>query len=333
MATAADLTKQGIAAIQAGDRARGAALLLRATEADPRYEMAWLWRSSVAASDDEKRHCLEQALKANPNSAPARKGLALLGPAIDAPPELAAPVEVAAPAVTVASTGDRALVQQELFKRTSQGWQIVAQTETTVQLKKSKQWSAAGLALFVIAPAALGCLWTPAFGIALIGLVLVLAAYLSAKDELVFLDAATIRTAQITGIVNTVTLGGRPTKRQDAIIAGGVVLVVLVALGGAWAYSALLKVPISSPSRGAAPAGASVYGTVAGYTDSTGRRVIDINLFDKPASAAPPFQTVGHARAGQLVAVLEQRADGAIKVRTPQGVVGWTQIDFVKDIK
>lgn len=99
MASAAELTRQGIAAANAGDKTRAADLLRQATEADPQSEMAWLWRSSVATSEDEKRAHLQQALAANPNSQPARKGLALLGPAIDAPPELAGPV-AAVPVVT-----------------------------------------------------------------------------------------------------------------------------------------------------------------------------------------------------------------------------------------
>ncbi len=90
MPNAAELTRQGVAAVNAGERDKAADLLRRATEADPRYEMAWLWRSSVATTDEEKRGYLEQALKANPYSAPAKRGLAQLGIAIepvDEPPE------------------------------------------------------------------------------------------------------------------------------------------------------------------------------------------------------------------------------------------------------
>lgn len=88
--TAAELTRQGIAAQRAGERDRAADLLRQATEADPSYEMAWLWRSSVAQTDAEKRAHLEAALRANPASEPAKRGMAQLGPAaVDVPPELA----------------------------------------------------------------------------------------------------------------------------------------------------------------------------------------------------------------------------------------------------
>jgi hypothetical protein len=90
MPNAAKLTRQGIAAVNAGERDKAVDLLRRATEADPRYEMAWLWRSSVATTDEEKRGYLEQALKANPYSTPAKRGLDQLGFVIepaDEPPE------------------------------------------------------------------------------------------------------------------------------------------------------------------------------------------------------------------------------------------------------
>ncbi len=83
MADAADLTRRGIAANQAGDRTHAADLFRQATETDPRYETAWLWRSSVATTDDERRGYLRQALLVNPLSAPAQRGLVVLGPAAD----------------------------------------------------------------------------------------------------------------------------------------------------------------------------------------------------------------------------------------------------------
>jgi hypothetical protein len=76
------------------------------------------------------------------------------------------------------------------------------------------------------------------------------------------------------------------------------------------------------------------FGTVVGYTETTtGNHVVDINLFDKPAGAPPPYKNLGYAHEGQRVDILEQRDDGTIKVRTPDGIEGWTQTDFVKDIK
>jgi hypothetical protein len=81
MGVAAELTRQGIAAHQRGNWILAADLFRRATEVDPYYELAWLWRSSVATTDDERRSYLQQALTANPQSEPAQRGLVLLGPA------------------------------------------------------------------------------------------------------------------------------------------------------------------------------------------------------------------------------------------------------------
>jgi tetratricopeptide (TPR) repeat protein len=91
MPNAVDLTRQGIAAYNAGDLLTARDCFARANETDPAYEMAWLWRSSVVGSDAEKRAYLEKALAINPASAAARRGLAQLGDVIAAPSERAEP--------------------------------------------------------------------------------------------------------------------------------------------------------------------------------------------------------------------------------------------------
>jgi hypothetical protein len=78
MATAGDLTSEGAAAAQAGEREKAAELFRQATDVDPTYEMAWLWRCTVATTDDERRFFLQQALIANPESEVATRGLAVL---------------------------------------------------------------------------------------------------------------------------------------------------------------------------------------------------------------------------------------------------------------
>ena len=78
-----ELIFHGIAADVRGNRTLAAELFRRATTIDPYDELAWLWRSSMAATDDERRRYLQQALMANPQSERARRGLAVLGPAAD----------------------------------------------------------------------------------------------------------------------------------------------------------------------------------------------------------------------------------------------------------
>jgi len=345
MGLAADLTREGIAAAGRGNRAEAADLLKRATDADPRYEMAWLWRSSLAGTDEEKRGHLQQALKANPRSESAKRGLALLGPAIEAPPELVAPVTVPAPRAPLSIPDtDHALLQRTIAASTANGWQVVFQTDTSAQLKKPKQWSAAGLALFVTLPGVIGCFWFPAFGIALIGLVLVLVTYLAGKDELLFVDTTQIRQREATDAAlaqrtaeilaappATRLLGwqrywvGMPWGRILAVIMFSAVVVAGAAY---WLYSNTKLYPRQPP---AAPL---VYGTVVGYTEvTTGHHVVDIDLFDKPASAPGASHTVAYIHEGQRLVVVEQRADGTVKLRTPDGIEGWTQIDSLIDIR
>jgi hypothetical protein len=77
--SAEDLTRKGIAAHKAGDATDAARLLAQAVQANPTYEMAWLWLASSLIVPGERRYCLERALTINPQSQPARQGLAALG--------------------------------------------------------------------------------------------------------------------------------------------------------------------------------------------------------------------------------------------------------------
>lgn len=82
--------QQAIAAIKAGNKKQGRALLADILQADYDNEAAWLWLSSVVETDAEKRRCLKRVLDINPDNAHARKGLALLGPEPDTSPAVVA---------------------------------------------------------------------------------------------------------------------------------------------------------------------------------------------------------------------------------------------------
>lgn len=87
----------------------------------------------------------------------------------------------------------------------------------------------------------------------------------------------------------------------------------------------------SCGARAVAPPAAEPlgYGTVVGYTMADGTRVRDITLHANPAGQAGG--TVGTAHEGDRVAILEERDNGdTLLVRTTGGLIGWTQIDFVK---
>jgi len=51
-------------------------MLVQAINTTPNIEAAWLWLAAYLSVPAEQRYCLEQALNANPNSKPARAGLA-----------------------------------------------------------------------------------------------------------------------------------------------------------------------------------------------------------------------------------------------------------------
>lgn len=67
-----DLFQQGVAAFQAGDKARARMLLLEATEIDPDNENAWYYLAAAETDNALRRQYLERVLEINPNHARAR---------------------------------------------------------------------------------------------------------------------------------------------------------------------------------------------------------------------------------------------------------------------
>ncbi len=88
---------EAIAAIKAGDKQTGRALLADILQADLHNEAAWLWMSSVVDTPAEKRRCLERVLSINPNNQSARRGLSMLGEPPPAPTPPPLPPVVAPP--------------------------------------------------------------------------------------------------------------------------------------------------------------------------------------------------------------------------------------------
>ncbi|NWG15006.1 MAG: PD40 domain-containing protein [Chloroflexi bacterium] len=67
--------KAGIEAARRGDRVNAQKLLRQVTTSDPNNEVAWMWLASVAESLQERRTCLERALRINPNNTRAQEAL------------------------------------------------------------------------------------------------------------------------------------------------------------------------------------------------------------------------------------------------------------------
>lgn len=67
--------KAGIEAARQGDRANAQKLLRQVVTSNPNNEVAWMWLASVAESLQERRSCLERALRINPNNTRAQEAL------------------------------------------------------------------------------------------------------------------------------------------------------------------------------------------------------------------------------------------------------------------
>lgn len=102
---------------------------------------------------------------------------------------------------------DRDLLDKEISDYTRAGWRLMSQTETAFQVLKPKEWSQAGLALFVFLPALGGVillaflsplsssLWNLLFGVALLGFLGVFGAYAAKNDELRYITVQNLRNA------------------------------------------------------------------------------------------------------------------------------------------
>ena len=81
----ADKLQQAIAAIKAGDKATGQRLLVDFLKGDQHNEAAWLWMAATFDDAEKRRRCLETVLQINPDSEPAKCGLAQLEPQVELP--------------------------------------------------------------------------------------------------------------------------------------------------------------------------------------------------------------------------------------------------------
>ena len=72
------LLAKAVAAVNGGDLVQGRALLEKILESDPRNDWAWVWLSGCVQDPLQRRICLQQALKANPQNTVAQDGIKAL---------------------------------------------------------------------------------------------------------------------------------------------------------------------------------------------------------------------------------------------------------------
>lgn len=70
--------EQGVAALRAGQPVHARQLLVQAVRLEPSNERAWLWLAGAVATDAERKYCLRQVLRLNPDNPRAQQGIARL---------------------------------------------------------------------------------------------------------------------------------------------------------------------------------------------------------------------------------------------------------------
>jgi tetratricopeptide (TPR) repeat protein len=74
-----EMFNEAVRAAKSGQRRRARDLLTRLIKTDPEKVDYWVWLSSVVDSEKEQLFCLQKAIKLDPNSLAARRGLVMLG--------------------------------------------------------------------------------------------------------------------------------------------------------------------------------------------------------------------------------------------------------------
>ncbi len=96
-----DMLQEGIAAFQAGDRAKARELLLEVVKVDPENEQAWYYLAASESNTDLRKQYLQQVLDINPSNTKAREVL----DRIKARETTGQPEAVASPAASASVSG------------------------------------------------------------------------------------------------------------------------------------------------------------------------------------------------------------------------------------
>lgn len=221
--------QQAITSIKAGDKETGQQLLLEIVKADPNNEQAWLWMSQALTKTSEQRQCLERVLQINPNNQNAQKGLQILDQrksSVIKPLDRPKPIQETPP-VEAPQRADRQLIENEIARYTARGWQVISQTDTSVQLRKPRQWSQVGLILSAL----LFCgtfFFAYSLALAVVLFALTILDYLLKKDQIVFLTADAIRAGPVQVKKPTTERDDDPGFMGIVVIIGVITLILVL---------------------------------------------------------------------------------------------------------
>lgn len=190
-----DLFRQGVEALKLEDKVKARKLLAQAVKEDPKDKKAWLWLSQAVEEEQQQIACFRKVLEIDPQNEYAKRGLQIirrkrqesLNQSKDQLSQTTASnQEVLATnsAQSINEEENRITLQQAIEKLSKEGWSVVNQTESSVQLRRPKQWSKTGLVLFVLIPLLLGCAFPAFFIVALFSLLFMASDYLLSKEEL-----------------------------------------------------------------------------------------------------------------------------------------------------
>jgi hypothetical protein len=101
-----------------------------------------------------------------------------------------------------------------------------------------------------------------------------------------------------------------------------------------WIILAILAALLMGCTVAPASPAPVAYATMTGYTDPSTRKYDTIvTLYDRPIGSPGAINKLGAAHAGDPVGVMEQRADGNVRIRTSTYQQGWTRIEALKDVR
>src|SRR5689334_6386421 len=101
-----------------------------------------------------------------------------------------------------------------------------------------------------------------------------------------------------------------------------------------WFILAILAALLAGCTEAPASSAPVGYATTIGFTDPLTKKYDSIiTLYERPIDWPGANNKAGAAHAGDTVSVMEQRADGNVRIRTNTYEEGWTRIEALRDIR